>query len=302
MKFRIYNEGDCERLAKALSDEIGCDPQDALELLCGYSSVDDEIEVAVCAVHGSLVIRIFDYGSYLFTYPYPMREGADIAAAIEAVAEYARLEEIPLVFTDTPAEELGVFAAIGFRHMDIDAEDANAASYRVRVKSECELLSRLPSVESERLTLSPLSDDDTAEYALISREESGLRFWGYDYRDDAPHATDEYFMEVARGELARGVALSLAARREGRLIGEVVYYGFDKKGGADFAFRLLPEYRGRGLGAELFLLAADAAREIGLLTLFGDVDKRNTACITLIAKRMEKIDENDSSVRFGLEL
>ena len=138
--------------------------------------------------------------------------------------------------------------------------------------------------------------------ARLSREETGLEFWGYDYRIDRPDAPDGYFIATALEERAVGVALSLGARLEGELIGEVVFHAYDRKGGADFAFRLLPEYRGRGLGARLYELAVRAARAHGIVRLFGRVMKKNTACLSLIEKRMELVLEDECLAVFSLEL
>ena len=98
------------------------------------------------------------------------------------------------------------------------------------------------------------------------------------------------------------MSLTLGARLSGELIGEVVFHAYDRKGGADFAFRLLPEYRGRGLGARLFDLAVRAARAHGLVRLFGRVMKKNVACLSLIEKRMELVEDGESVAVFSLEL
>ena len=160
----------------------------------------------------------------------------------------------------------------------------------------------MPEISDGKLTLDELTLKDEAAYARLSREETGLEFWGYDYRIDRPDAPDGFFIATAIEERAVGVSLTLGARLEGELIGEVVFHAYDRKGGADFAFRLLPEYRGRGLGVRLFDLAVRAARTHGLVRLFGRVMKKNVACLSLIEKRMELVLEDECLAVFSLEL
>ncbi len=302
MKFKVLTRENVESISSELSALSGANRDELSELLSGVAEPDDDVEIAASFSDGCLALRIFDYGRYLFAYPYEISEGASLSAAISSHVSYAQREEIPLVFTDVPKEDLLIFTSLGFRHMDIDAEDEDCESYRVKIKSECEIMESPPTVTGEKLTLSPLTPEDIPEYARLSREESGLEFWGYDYREDAPNASDEYFYETAIEEAARGVAFTLAARCENKLVGEAVFYSFDRRGGADFAVRLLPEYRGGGFGAELFSLSFDAAREIGLSRLYGDVMKGNNPSIKRASSIMQKIYEDGEKIRFAVKL
>ena len=302
MRFTIIEE-NTDELVESVTDYSGIPAEDARELVSSLAELSSEdVEVAMTLEYGCALVRIFEYGEYLFLYPIELTVDADVERAIGALADYAALEELRLTLADTPRDALPTIFDMGFRHVDIDAQDAEAESYRVRLKTECELLTSAPCLSGDKLTISELTREDESAYAALCREESGLEFWGYDYREDNPDPADAYFIEVAREERSVGASLTLAARLDGKLIGECVFYAFDRRGGAEFAFRLLPEYRGRGLGAELYSLAVSAAERIGLLRLYGRVMKRNTPCLSLIDKRMTRTGENDDVCEYTLEL
>lgn len=264
------------------------------------SFVDPELELAVCVFADTLLVRIFDFGRYLFAFPYELTEGADLSAAIEAVREYAMREEIPLVFSDVPAEALSLFA--GFRHMDLDAEDKEGLSYRVKIKNECQLMDEIPEITLGRVTLNDICEDDLPLYATLARDKDVNKYWGYDYSLDKSDATDEYFLDTARNEFARGVAFSMAIRVDGEFVGESIIYAFDGKGGAEFALRLLKDKHGMGLGSESAEATLHAARQIGLTKLRAIIMKENLPSIGMLKSIGASIVESGDRITFAIEL
>jgi len=250
-----------------------------------------DLSYALTMSHGCLLVRVFDMGRYLFLYPFAVAEDASVQFAILAVAEYARREEIPLVFSDVPAEELSSF--VGFRHMDIDSEDAECESYRITVKTECQLLDEIPEEVCGRVNLNAITEADMADYARLCKDEEINKYWGYDYSADVKNPTDDYFLSQAQLDFARGVALSLAIR-EGEceaFCGEAVIYAFDGRGGAEFAVRLLKEYQGRGLGRAAVLAVQALARKIGLVRLYARVKEENAPSLAMLCGVMPAVDE-----------
>ena len=303
MKFTVLTEEN--RLSLINDIAIGADvPRDlAEELIASLAdSAEEDTELALTVAFGCACVRIFEYGEYIFLFPIDLNDEADVRAALDEIVRYAVAEDIPVKLADIPWQALSVLFDLGYRHIDIDATDPDGECFSAVIKSECALVRCAPEVSDGKLTLDELTLKDEAAYARLSREETGLEFWGYDYRIDRPDAPDGYFIQAALEERAIGVALSLGARLEGELVGEVVFHAYDRKGGADFAFRLLPEYRGRGLGARLYDLAVRAARSHGLVKLFGRVMKKNVACLSLIEKRMELISDDGEVVSFTLDL
>lgn len=124
--------------------------------------------------------------------------------------------------------------------------------YNVLPKRAIDLMSKLPEIETERLTLAPVRDEDAAEYARLARDVERNRYWGYDWRTD--HAdgvpSDEYFLKLAREDFRRKDELSLGIFLEEKLVGEVVLHRFGYRANVELGVRLLPEAEGNGYASE----------------------------------------------------
>ena len=124
-------------------------------------------------------------------------------------------------------------------------------------------VAHLPTLSTPRLTLRPVGDEDAAAYARLAGDIPRNRWWGYDWREDAPKAADgsvpvpedAYFLAFARGLFREKSELPLGIYAEGKLAGEVVLHRFGYAAEAEIGVRLLPEYEGRGYASE----AAEAA-------------------------------------------
>ena len=301
ISFKVLNSENQDAISKLFVKDLDEDAVSVLcELIYGIDTECEDLEYAVTVYESCLLVRIFDMGRYLFVYPCELSEAADARAAIDAVREYAMREEIPLVFVDTPGYALSEFS--GYRHMDIDADDPDSAVYRVRIKTECELISEIPEVKGERVELSALREADVPLYAELCKNKNVNKYWGYDYSEDVKEPRDEYFFETANADFARGVAVTMAVRADGEFVGEAVIYAFDGKGGAEFAVRLLPHFRGQGLGREAVIVAMEAARQIGLVRLYAKIMKENTASITMFRKITDDYSEDENHLIFSVEL
>ena len=301
ISFKKLNSRNADTIYESLSKDLDvCECSALSELIYGIDTEEEDVEYAVSVYESCLIVRIFDMGRYLFVYPCELSERADVAAALEAVSEYAMREEVPLVFVDTPGYALSEFA--GYRHMDVDADDYDSTVYIVRIKTECELVSEIPEVKQGRVELSALSEGDIPFYAELCRDKNVNKYWGYDYSEDIKNPTDEYFYESANADFARGVAMTMAVRAMGKFVGEATIYAFDGKGGAEFAVRLLSEYQGRGLGTEAALAAMEAARKIGLVRLYAKIMKENSSSIAMFNKIADDFTEDEKHVFFTVEL
>ncbi len=265
-------------------------------------SLDEECEVSFAISDFCLIARIFDFGRYSFIYPIALSERADEKWALHAINEYAMREEIERIFTDVPKECLQLFIE-SFRHLDIDAESADGESFRVKIKTECELLDEIQDFHFNEVSLTALCENDAENYARLLRDEKTNKFWGYDFREDfSENVSDSFLIENAKMEFARGSAITLAVRKDKEFIGEATLYAFDGMGAAEIAIRLLPEVTGQGLGKSTFLALSEYAKRIGLIKLYSYVDKRNAPSLKYCSSLMEKADENSTRVKFSLEL
>ena len=302
ISFKILNEENYKKIAEELSD--GLSPEEREELFSiaesFISSEEEDIEFALSLFGACALIRVFDMGRYFFMFPYELSADAHVASAIREIGKYTMREEIPFVLSDVPADRLSELS--GFRHFDIDAEDESGTVYRVKFKNECALTHEIPELVVGRVTLCELSDADISEHARLAKDENVNKYWGYDYSDDVPNPSDEYFIDKAREEFDRGVAISFAVRAEGKFIGEALIYAFDFLGGAEFAVRLLPEYWGQGYGKESVRAIISAASEIGLVTLRAYAMKDNIPSVKMLRGVMEEISSDADRFLYSIDL
>ncbi len=283
ISFKEINSDNREELLPSLTLGINGGAKDAVREIVDNFTVcaTEDIEYAFSVSSGCLLVRIFDTGRYIFAFPYEINEDADIKNAILEVSEYAMREEIPLVFTDVPLECFILFS--GFRHMDIDAEDEIGETFRLKINSEAELLEEIPAAQWGRVKLTKLEEADIPLYAELSRDDSNNRFWGYDYKEDIEDPSDSYFYENAERDLLMGTAVTFAVRVSGEFVGEASLYAFDRRGGAEFAIRLLKSKQGKGLGTDTVHALIDAARKIGLVSLKARIMNENLPSIAMLS-------------------
>ncbi len=258
---------------------------------------DEEAEYAVAYAHGCLLLRVYD-DEYSFVYPLPLCEGADKLLAAMEIRAYTVKEEIPLVFTDVRAEDLGALLP-KFRHVNIDTHDRHNRFYTVRVMSELALLDEMPECNGFRgVGLTPLTPEDDEAYTRLCTDRESNEHWGYDYSEDEPDPSPTYFRESAESEFYRGAALCLAVRAEGVFVGEATLYYFDLMGGCECAVRILPEFRRKGYATQALNLLRTLGKRIGLVNLSAQVDINNPASVAMTGKVLPEDDRDDKIVRF----
>lgn len=287
IKFTEIEESNIKNVAETVFGENAL----ATQILESFD-FDDEASYAVTEFGDCLLVRIFDYGRYLFLYPFELSENARVEEAILEMTEYAMREEIGLTLTDVPMSGVSKLLELGFLHLDVDAEGER--SFRVKVKTECELADTIPEFDIKGLHVSALREEDKELYAEICRDEELGRFWGYDYREDAPDADDEFFLNEASLGFARGVSLTLALRNEETFLGILELFAFDGRGGCEFALKIAREHQGRGYGSVATEAAIEAARRLGVLRISCDVMNENIRSVSIMKKYLTEAKSNFS--------
>ncbi len=172
---------------------------------------------------------------------------------------------------------------------------------RLQVGTELDILKRVPSLKTERLTLTALRPSDREAYNALCLDDDRNRWWGYDYRTglgDKP-LTEDYFLDAAKADFAARRAVNFAVRLKGRLIGEVVLYRPDFRGGFEQGCRIAPEYAGHGYGTEAFAAAADwALYHLGLQRVVAKCFKENEASRRMLSSCMRPNGEDDTYYYF----
>ena len=301
LSFKIVTKENKENIKDALSQELSSSEREELsEIIDSIDLEDGDVEYAVTVSSGCALFRIFDFGRYLFVFPIELSDTSNPKGAVDEINEYATFEEIERVFVDVPPESLPVFS--GFRHLDVDADGREASVYRVRIKTELDLLSEIPSFDGERVKLNALTEADIPDYARLSKDENVNKYWGYSYSDDVENPPDEYFYENAVREFSANTSCAFAIRADGKFVGEAILYSFDGKGGADIAIRILSEYQRRGYGSEALKALSEIAGKIGLTLLRAKIKTENSPSIALFRKYAEFISGENDIQQFEIEV
>ncbi len=304
LSFKLLDKESANDIVKLAAYD--CDSADIEYLkraLRSFMSLSNEdIECAVAFAHGSLLVRVFDMGRYMFVYPIAVCDSADEMSAIFALRDYAVKEEITFIITDMPAECISDFEA-AFAHTFVYIQDEKTMSYYACAFNELSVLSEIPTVVGERIELSPLCENDTSAYAELCRDKNVNKYWNYDYISDVgENVTDDYFLNEALEEYKRGTALTLAVRIDGELVGDVVFHSFNLQERADIGFRLMKSWQGKGLGRELIKLIFYCAKKIGLKGLIARVMEGNTPSLQLLRSVAKESRAEDGIHIFEIEI
>ena len=235
--------------------------------------------------HGCLLIKLYseDMG-YYFWPAVPLSESGDTSAAYRAIAEYCKLEAIPEVYVDVSAEDVEIITA-GAPHASV--HDLGDGAFAVEIFTECMLSEFLPEHMYGELyfgELAPLYDSD---YERLIKDTELNKYFGYNMCDDIPNGGGADFREAAVAQLECGEAMTFALTvyrdEKNVFVGEAALYGFDGRGGASVAFRILPEWQGRGLGRAALCGSLEIAEKIGLTRVSAEVMEGNVRSRSLLS-------------------
>lgn len=129
-----------------------------------------------------------------------------------------------------------------------------ADKYNLAVHRSIDALTKLPELHTERLTLKEVEEKDAAAFASLARDIEENKYWGYDWRQDAPADPDDmWFLEELRSDFKKKNELPLGIYLRETLVGEVVLHAFGCRAEAEIGMRLLPAYRHNGYAREALL-------------------------------------------------
>ncbi len=273
--------------------------REIVDSLCEAASAD--MSVSAEYRDGILYAKVFDGQRYVFPLPFMLREDTDIVNACISIAEYAKREMIPLIISDIPRGELCLITEI-FPHVDGRAYEDDDDTFFAIVKNECDLLTDFPSIEYDGIELSQILDSDLSVYAELCADKTLNKYWGYDVYEDNPDADKQYYLDTVRREFDIGSAIVLAIRENGEFTGEATIYGFDFRGSAEIAVRILPKHQGRGIGPRAVKALFEIARNIGLAELRATVKNENAGSVKMTSSVMDIVGISEEETEFSLRL
>lgn len=310
-RFRTLGEGD-EALVEAFfeeysrefakdSDKAREDLKNAREMmgmmdrpcfLCGGMELDGRLlSVALGEQCGETLHIHIEKALYSVEGVYP--------ATVQAYAQRFADESVRWINREDDADDRGLRTSkLQYRPAFL------AEKYCFEVQNELYELAEAPAIGTARLTLSPLTDADRAAYTRLCMDDERNRWWGYDYRKDwRGEPLEDYFLDVARADLAKHSALNLAVRLEGKCIGEVIFYRFTGRGSAELGCRIAPEFAGNGYGTEAFAAAADwGLYELRLAAVTAKCYKENAASERMLQSCMHRSGDDGTFAYFRKEV
>ena len=165
--------------------------------------------------------------------------------------------------------------------LDIKQKDA------IEIFTECMLADALPEHMCGELYFGEFAPSYDEDYARLVLDPEVNKYFGYSACDDIPNGGGAEFREAALAQFASGESMTFALTvyREGRnvFVGEAALYGFDGRGGAEIAFRLLPKWQGVGLGKTALLGCLEIAGKLGLKSVKARVMEQNVRSVGLLS-------------------
>ena len=182
----------------------------------------------------------------------------------------------------------------------------------VLVKTLFDRLLENPFIETERLVLTKIKEQDKKAYAKLFLDDQNNKYYGYDYREDLKDnvANEEYFYNFQQQLKDKKEEFSFAVCIKGengylcgQMIGEIVLHNFDFFGGIEQGFRFLPEYQHKGYALESVVAMKEFLyNNIGAKVVKTRCMKQNIPSYNLIKRSGgEIVKETDSHYYFHLK-
>ena len=177
-----------------------------------------------------------------------------------------------------------------------------AQKFDLDIENILHTVSHIPTLRAERLTLNAITEADADAYAALCTDDVHNRWWGYDYRTDLSGGETPdgaYFCRVAREDFEARRTVNFAVRWGDRMIGEVVLYRFDNRGGAEIGIRILPAYTGNGYGQEAAQTVINwALYGLGMTRVRAKCFRKNLASEKMLSAVMKRIGEDETMLYF----
>ena len=154
--------------------------------------------------------------------------------------------------------------------------------------------------KTDRLTLTDIAETDKETYAKLYTDEKVNEFYGYDYRQDLgdKKPDGDYFYNFMQTLKNRKEEYSIAVKKDGEMIGEIVFYNFGYSGETEIGFRFFTEYQGKGFAYESVKAAIEYAFQAGFKKIKSRHFKENARSEKLILKLGFSFTEESETHKF----
>ena len=172
--------------------------------------------------------------------------------------------------------------------------------YYITASSAFSLITPPVKIETARLEITDIFEDDKDVYAALYRDDKVNEFYGYDYHTDLGDNTPDgdYFFNFMQTLKSKREEYSLAVRLSGKMIGEIVFYNFGYFREAEIGFRFFREYQGKGYAFESVKAAIEYAFQAGFRKIKSRHFKENARSEKLILKLGFAFTEESKTHKF----
>lgn len=303
MKINFLEPQKLAPIIDRLSDE---EAEEARFYLSQLEEMKDTAEEILAAItHGCLLFRNYSSETgYYFQSPLPLSCDCDVAAAFRDIAVYCKLEAIPECIVGIPKEDLDLaLTAVKYKEL----YDEGEGTFFLKVLTECMLTEQLPELMYEDIYLGEFALSYAGEYEKLVTDKHLNRFFGYNLTEDVKSGRGEDFILEVRREFDASEAMTFAVtllsdNMENVFIGEASLYAFDGRGGASAAFRILPEWQGRGYGRKALMALLEVAKSISLERVYAEVMTENAASLVLLRSTYAAEQRLDGKSLFTFKL
>ena len=256
----------------------------------GYLQVDDKIvAISIGEVVGETLIVHIEKGLTDFDGVYP-------TMASEFAKAFA-IEGVKLINREEDCGEKGLRIS-KLQYQPLEVKEKNM----VAVKTLFDKISPPVLIKTERLTITDIYETDKETYAKLYLDDELNKWWGYDYREDLGEElpTPEYFYQFQKKMKETKEEYSLAVKKDGIMIGELVMHNLDYFGGVEIGFRFFKDCQGKGYAVE----SASALRDycfnvLGANTVKSRCYKENLPSAKLIGRLgLKQYKESDTHYFF----
>ena len=161
-----------------------------------------------------------------------------------------------------------------------------APKYYLRAPLSFSLVAPFHNIATKRLTVTDIKVSDKEVYATLYKDDELNKYYGYDYREDLEGKTPDgdYFFAFMQKLKRKKEEYSVAVRKDGKMIGEIVLYNFGYAKDMEIGFRFFKEYQGKGYAFESVKAVIDYAFKSGVKKIICKHFKENVRSEKLITK------------------
>ena len=104
------------------------------------------------------------------------------------------------------------------------------------------------TVNAGELVVTEITEEDKERYFALYTDDALNKWWGYDYREDLgdKKLCPDYFLAFRKELIDKKEEYSLAVKKDGLMIGELVLHNFDNDCGVEMGFRFFSDCQGKG--------------------------------------------------------